>query len=186
MGEGTRVAPSLRTGIRSETTMDSANMSHADSPAMMDLVRERRTGIDRRERATGFFSRHWLIGRRRLGRRDGEAQNIYVDRYDAWDWVLVLGVLGLSLLDMVFTLVHLDAGGTEANPVMAWALEWGGQGGFKAVKIATTVIGLLVLLVHVRFRRVRALLSVAFVVYAGVFAFHIYLTWMRMAAHAVE
>ncbi|MCK6459269.1 MAG: DUF5658 family protein [Planctomycetes bacterium] len=161
-------------------------MNAAKPPVMMDLVHERRTGIDRREQATGIFSRHWLVGKRKTGRREGEAANIYVDRYGVLDWVLVLGVLGLSLLDMVFTLIHLEAGGTEANPVMAWALEWGGHGGFKAVKIATTIIGLLVLLVHVRFRRVRALLSVAFLVYAGVFAFHIYLTWMRMAAHAVE
>jgi len=86
---------------------------------------------------------------------------------------------------MVFTLLHLDAGGTEANPVMAWALEWGGHGAFKAVKIATTILGLVVLLVHVRFRRVRTLLTVAFLVYSGVFAFHIYLIWMRMAAHAI-
>jgi hypothetical protein len=157
-----------------------------EPPSMMDLVHERRTGIDRRERATGLLSRHWLVGRRRIGRRDGETTNIYVDRYDAWDWALVLGVLGLSFLDMVFTLLHLEAGGTEANPVMAWALAWGGHGGFKAVKIATTVIGLLVLLFHVRFRRVRTLLSVAFLVYAAVFAFHIYLVWMRMAAHAVS
>lgn len=165
--------------------MKSANMSVGESPSMMDLVHERRTGIDRRERSTGLFSRHWLIGRRRDGRRTGEQDNIYVDRYGAWDWVLVIGVLVLSLLDMVFTLIHLNAGGTEANPVMAWALEWGGHGAFKAVKVATTVIGLLVLLVHVRFRRVRTLLTVAFLVYAAVFAFHIYLSWMRMAADAV-
>ncbi len=163
--------------------MKSANMGPA--PDMMDLVHERRIGIDRREQATGLVSRHWLLGRRRVGRRDGERSNIYVDRYGAWDWVLVVGVLGLSLLDMVFTIVHLNAGGTEANPVMAWALEWGGHGAFKAVKIATTVIGLLVLLVHVRFRRVRTLLAVAFLVYVGVFAFHLYLSWMRMAAEVV-
>lgn len=154
-------------------------------PDMMDLVHERRTGVDRRERATGVFSRFWLLGRRKVGRRDGERDNIYVDRYGVWDWVLVGGILGLSLLDMVFTLFHLNAGGTEANPVMAWTLEWGGHGAFKAVKIATTIIGLAVLLVHVRFRRVRTLLSVAFLVYAGVFAFHLYLTWMRMAAESV-
>jgi len=163
--------------------MKSANMT---SHEMMDLVHERRTGIDRRERSTGVLSRHWLIGRRREGRRTGERSNIYVDRYSAWDWTLVIGVLTLSLLDMVFTLVHLNAGGTEANPVMAWALEWGGHGGFKAVKIATTIVGLAVLLVHVRFRRVRALLTVAFLVYAGVFCFHIYLTWIRFAATAVS
>jgi len=158
---------------------------NAADPAMMDLVHERRTGIDRRERSTGVFSRHWLTGRRRDGRRTGERDNIYVDRYGLWDWVLVVGVLSLSLLDMVFTLIHLNAGGTEANPVMAWALAWGGHGAFKAVKIFTTVAGLLVLLVHVRFRRVRTLLSIAFLVYAGVFVFHLYLSWMRMSADAV-
>jgi hypothetical protein len=149
--------------------------------AMMDLVHERRTGVDRRERATGVLSRHWLIGRRREGRRRGERDNIYVDRYGLWDWLLVGGILGLSLLDMVFTLIHLNAGGTEANPVMAWTLEWGGHGAFKAVKVATTVVGLLVLLVHVRFRRVRWLLAAAFLVYLGVFVFHLYLSWLRMA-----
>jgi hypothetical protein len=164
--------------------MKSANITSAGDP-MMDLVHERRAGMDRREEATVPWSRYWLLGRRRHGRRWGERENIYVDRYSGWDWFLVAGVLTLSLLDMVFTLIHLQAGGTEANPVMAWALEWGGHGGFKAVKIATTVIGLLVLLVHVRFKRVRTLLAFAFLVYGAVFLFHIYLTWMRVAATAV-
>ena len=141
-------------------------------------------GIDRRERSTGIVSRFWLFGKRRHGRRVDERDNIYVDRYTLADWVLVGGILVLSLLDMVFTLIHLQAGGTEANPVMAWTLEWGGHGGFKAVKIATTLIGLFVLLVHVRFRRVRTLLSLAFLVYAGVFVFHLYLSWLRMAPFA--
>jgi len=161
--------------------MKSANMRAAEGPDMMDLVYERRAGIDRRERTTGIVSRFWLIGQRRRGRRAEERDNIYVDRYKLSDWVLVGGILVLSLLDMVFTLIHLQAGGTEANPVMAWTLAWGGHDGFKAVKIATTVVGLLVLLVHVRFRRVRALLTVAFLVYAAVFVFHIYLSWLRMA-----
>jgi hypothetical protein len=152
---------------------------------MMDLVHERRAGVDRRNQATGLLSRYWLIGSRKAGRRTGERENIYVDRYGGWDWVLVVGVLALSLCDMVFTLFHLQAGGTEANPVMAWTLEWGGHGGFKAVKIATTIVGLLVLLVHVRFRRVRTLLSLAFLVYASVFGFHLYLTWLRYAATVV-
>ena len=162
--------------------MKSENMTPAD---MMDLVHERRTGTDRRERATGVVSRFWLLGRRKVGRRDGERDNIYVDRYGVWDWILVAGVLSLSLADMVFTLIHLNAGGTEANPVMAWTLELGGHGAFKVVKIVTTLVGLAVLLVHVRFRRVRALLSVAFLVYAGVFAFHLYLTWLRISADSL-
>jgi hypothetical protein len=160
-------------------------MTTAERAEMMDLVHERRAGIDRRTKSTGLLSRYWLIGARRAGRRAGERENIYVDRYGVWDWVLVAGVLSLSLCDMLFTLFHLQAGGTEANPVMAWALEWGGHDGFKAVKIATTVVGLLVLLVHVRFRRVRTLLGIAFLVYALVFGFHLYLTWLRYAATLV-
>jgi len=157
-------------------------MTPAERPPMMDLVYERRAGLDRRARATGLFSRHWLIGRRKDGRRAGEQDNIYVDRYGGWDWALVGGILVLSLLDMVFTLIHLNAGGTEANPVMAWTLAWGGHSGFRAVKVTTTIVGLLVLLLHVRFRRVRWLLALAFLIYAGVFIFHIYLSWLRMAA----
>ena len=71
---------------------------------------DRRQG-DRRTRPTPLFSRYWLFGRRRGGRRTDEADNIYIDRYSAAEWFLVIGVLVLSVLDMVFTLVHLDDGG---------------------------------------------------------------------------
>jgi hypothetical protein len=83
---------------------------------------------------------------------------------------------------MFYTLVHLDAGGTEANPVMAQILTWGGYSLFKAIKLATTVLGLAVLLVHVRFRKVKTLLSFAFLLYAGVFVFHLYLHYLRASA----
>ena len=43
--------------------------------------------------------------RRRSGRRDGETDNIYVDRYTRGEWFLIIGVMVLSLLDMVFTIV---------------------------------------------------------------------------------
>ena len=140
---------------------------------------ERRSGIDRRDRPTPFFSRYWLKGKRRTGRREGEHSNIYVDRYTGGELGLVCGILLLSVLDLVFTLLHLNAGGTEANPVMAWVLAWGGHGAFSWVKLATTVLGLMILLFHVRFRKVRNLLTFAFLLYAGVFVFHIYLTFLR-------
>jgi len=139
----------------------------------------RRRGQDRRRRATPFFSRYWLVGRRRGGRREDESGDIYVDRYSRGEWLLAGGILLLSVLDMIFTLVHLDAGGTEANPVMAFTLAQGGYALFKVVKLATTVLGLAVLLVHVRFRRVKGLLIFAFVLYAGLFLFHIYLVALR-------
>ena len=150
-------------------------------PILKSKVQERRSHADRRERATGLISRFSLFGRRAQGRRVGERDNIYVDRYSVAEYLLVGGILILSILDMVFTLIHLNAGGTEANPVMAWTLEWGGQDGFGMVKLVTTLIGLGILLVHVRFRRVKHLLGFAFLVYASVFIFHLYLVWVRMA-----
>jgi len=152
---------------------------------ILNIARDKKTestdrrDLDRRLKPTPIFSRYWLFGRRRNGRRDAESENIYVDNYSKTEWFLVLGVLVLSVLDMVFTIVHLNAGGTEANPVMAWTLEWGGHGLFKAVKLATTLLGLVVLLVHVRFRKVKSLLTFAFLLYAGIFVFHMYLAFLR-------
>ncbi len=142
-------------------------------------------GPDRRTRPTPIFSRYWLTGRRRGGRRAEEGRNIYVDRYDLRDYLLVGGVLLFSLLDMIYTLIHLNAGGTEANPVMAWTLDWGGDTAFKAVKVVTTLVGLSVLLLHVRFRRVRTLLALTLALYMGVFVFHLYLAHLRDAATLV-
>jgi len=145
----------------------------------------RRFDLDRRERPTPMISRFWLRGRRRAGRRDDETENIYVDRYTPGESLLVAGVLVLSVLDMVFTIFHLNHGGTEANPVMAWMLDMGGQPLFMAVKLVSTFAGLFVLLVHVRFRRVKSLLTVAFVLYLGIFIFHLYLGYLRTTAGAI-
>lgn len=142
---------------------------------------ERRAETDRRARPTPALSRYWLRGRRRGGRRTEEAVNIYVDRYGRAELFLVFGILLLSVLDMAFTLLHLDAGGSEANPLMAWALEWGGRGAFKVVKLASSILGLFILLLHVRFRRVRGLLTAAFVIYASILVFHLYLVYVRAA-----
>lgn len=145
----------------------------------MEEPSQRRLQSDRRDRPTPLISRFWLRGRRRGGRRTDEMANIYVDRYTPFETFLVLGVLVLSVLDMVFTIVHLNFGGTEANPVMAWMLDLGGQPLFIGVKLVSTAIGLFVLLVHVRFRKVRPLLIFAFLLYLGIFCFHVYLGWLR-------
>ena len=139
----------------------------------------RRTDWDRRGRPTPFLSRYWLFGRRRAGRRVDERENIYVDKYGKGELFLIFGVLVLSVLDMVFTILHLNAGGAEANPIMAWTLDVGGQSFFQFVKLLTTFLGLFVLLVHVRFRRVKALLTFTFLLYSALFVFHLYLVYLR-------
>ena len=140
---------------------------------------ERREPIDRRQRPTSLLSRFAFTGRRRSGRRDGETKNIYIDRYSAEEWFLASGVLVLSFADLIFTLVHLSVGGEEANPVMDWFLQVGGTHAFTIAKTAFTLLGVSVLLLHVRFERVKLLMRLAFALYLALFVFHLYVISVR-------
>jgi len=132
---------------------------------------ERRDRRDRRQQPTSAFSRWWLVGRRRGGRRGVESDGIYVDRYRPGEWVLVLGILVLSIADMVLTLLYIQAGGEEANPIMAWALSHG-RHAFAFAKMGITSMGIVVLLVHIRFTRVRRCVQAIFVAYCVLMLYH--------------
>ena len=153
-------------------------MSTLAAEALADSS-DRREPLDRRQRPTSIFSRFALSGRRRGGRRDGETRNIYVDRYSSEEWLLASGVLVLSFADLVFTLVHLSVGGKEANPVMDWFLQIGGTHAFTIAKTAFTLLGVSVLLLHVRFDRVKVLMRLAFALYLALFVFHFYVISVR-------
>lgn len=154
--------------------LKSVNMFRVDS---VGETSDRRDDTDRRRQPTPVLSRYWLRGRRRGARRDGEGVNVYVDRYNAGEWAVILAILVLSVCDLFFTIVHLSAGGEEANPVMRWALQWGNLG-FGLIKLGTTVLALVILLLHARFRRVRALLTFALVLYSALLVYHLYLRYM--------
>src|SRR5262245_3331079 len=75
-------------------------------------------GPDRRRGPTPRFSRFALWGgRRRKARRGSEREGSFVDLYG---WRLFLMIVWIALMnigDSFFTLVHLQAGGVELNPV---------------------------------------------------------------------
>jgi Domain of unknown function (DUF5658) len=119
-----------------------------------------------------MFSRYWMAGRRRGGRRDGESTRIYLDRYSLTEWSLVLVLLLLSTIDLVLTFAHLASGGTEANPVMAWILHATGPIGFATAKILLTGSATFVLLLHVRFQLARRALQLLVTTYLLVMAWH--------------
>src|SRR5262245_61233502 len=75
-------------------------------------------GPDRRSRPTPRFS-IWTLGggRRRGARREGEAENAFVDVYDARMLALLMWIALTNVADSFFTMVHLQGGGSEANPV---------------------------------------------------------------------
>lgn len=84
-----------------------------------------------------------LHPRRRTGRRSD-------DRYSVIDWhsprvlALVLGILGLCMLDAALTIVLLSHGAREINPFMALFVPHN-LFGFAAAKLVLTGMGVCVL-----------------------------------------
>lgn len=134
-------------------------------------------GPDRRRRPTPAFSRYWLRGRRRGGRRSGEIEDIYVDRPSRREWLLFGAIFGLATLDGAWTLLHLARGVDEANPVMAWFLSAGGPLGFAAAKFGVTLVASAFLLLHARFRAARRLMPWVVAIYAGLVVVHAATEW---------
>lgn len=123
-----------------------------------------------------MFSRYTLFGGRRAGdRRRGPIMSPYVDRYGVGLGAALVTVGILCALDAVFTLLYLQKGGSEANPVMAEVIEWGPRT-FVLIKCGITNLGLIVLCLHKNFRYVGAVIASILGMYSALFLYHLYLS----------
>lgn len=120
-----------------------------------------------------MLSRWLVFGRRRGGRRVGEADFVYVDRPGGWIIAAFAAVVGLSLLDAWFTLDLLKKGATEANPLMRAALQVSEQT-FVVVKTLVTIGGAAFLCLHKNWPLGRACLVVALLGYSVLLFYHLY------------
>jgi Domain of unknown function (DUF5658) len=111
---------------------------------------ERRGLADRRARPTTLVSAIRWKGRRKGFRRAGEGRYAYVDCL-AWRIVgLAILVCVCSLLDALLTLLHLEDGGGEANPLMHMALAHGTTL-FVTLKFSITGVAAWFLAAHQQF-----------------------------------
>jgi Domain of unknown function (DUF5658) len=132
---------------------------------------ERRWQSDRRRHPTTFWSALRVHGRRTQPRRAAEGSHAYVDRPAPWSVGLLFFVLGASALDAFCTLLFLDRGGQEANPIMTFVLSMG-QTPFVGLKMALTGVGAWFLVAHYYFPLAfRGLLGLAGV-YLGLLILH--------------
>jgi hypothetical protein len=99
-----------------------------------------------------------------------------VDRLSPRVFLLALFVFLLSVLDAVFTLLHLEEGAIEANPLMEVALRRGGPAVFLGIKTWITGLGVLFLAAHQNFRLSRIGLRAIAVVYMCLSSYH-FLLW---------
>ena len=126
---------------------------------------ERRFLKDRRRRPTLGLSRFVFFGRRRTLRREGDQQKGgYVDRYSSGLFFFLVLILGLNILDALFTIIILDLGGVEVNPIVRSVIELYGHR-FWIWKFCVVSVSLILLCVHSKFRSVRAILIGLNVIY---------------------
>ena len=95
----------------------------------------------------------------------------YVDVYNHKDVALLLMIFLLNLGDAFFTMLWLDRGGGEANPVMNYFLDIS-PGAFIAQKCFVVGLWLVVLVVHKNFRFARIGLKLSLGVYALLLLVH--------------
>jgi hypothetical protein len=113
---------------------------------------------DRRKRATPGFSRFIFFGRRKNFRRKEDRQGGgYVDRYSSVLFLFLVLILGLNILDALFTMIILDVGGLELNPIVSSVMTLYGDR-FWVWKFGIVSLSLILLCLHSKFRPVRAIL----------------------------
>jgi hypothetical protein len=136
-----------------------------------DVNTERRRQPDRRAHSTTFWSALRFDGRRKGFRRAGEERMAYVDSPSQRVVMLLFIVIGASVLDALFTLLFLQDGGGEANPLMAVILNHG-YTPFVGIKMALTGIGAWFLAAHQHLPLAIGGLYVLAVGYMGLLGIH--------------
>ena len=132
---------------------------------------------DRRKRPTPALSWYTLWGRRKGFRRTVESrQGGYVDRYGAGLLFVLVLVIVLNLLDAVCTIIILNKGGEEVNPVVGYFMHLSGNG-FWVWKFIITSCSLLLLCVHSQFKRYKTVHAIigASVIYTMVLLYQVHL-----------
>ncbi len=130
---------------------------------------KQRQRTDRRKRSTLWGSLRY--GRRQGARRSGEGQDTYVDQPARRVTMLVSVILVCSILDALLTLLYIQRGGAEANPIMAAAIN-SGMTLFVATKMLLTAFGAIMLAIHQNFRLGSQGLYGMAVIYIALLLYH--------------
>jgi hypothetical protein len=108
---------------------------------------ENRRGRDRRTNHRKRLKYFLFNGRRERVRRDEDRTRVLIfDRYNPKLFAAITAILMLSIFDALFTLILIENGSSELNPVMAYFLQHGLLP-FIIAKYLLTSIGVVILLI---------------------------------------
>ena len=128
-----------------KNTKKSEKVVRPDSCARPD--RDRRCGKDRRQKNRTELRYFLINGRRESARREEDKTRIFFfDRYNQRIFTAITAILMLSIFDALLTLILIERGSSELNPVMAFFLEYGPLP-FIIAKYLLTSFGVVVLLI---------------------------------------
>ncbi len=145
----------------------------------MGEEKDRRVLIDRRRKPTSRWSWYNFFGRRTTFRRKSDQEKGgYVDRYSHILFFLLVLILGLNILDSLFTMMIIDLGGQEFNPLVRAFIELHGDM-FWIWRFAIASIALTLLYLHRGFVFVRRVIIAIGLVYIVIVSYQMYLISYR-------
>jgi hypothetical protein len=112
---------------------------------------ERRSGNDRRSHSRETQHFHLVGGRRKDGCRRSESHNFYVDWHNPVHFMIISGIMLLSVFDALMTTIILSGGGKELNILMDELIQ-SDIHLFVQVKLALTGLGLILLTRYINFK----------------------------------
>ena len=146
---------------------------------MMEEEKNRRSPADRRKKPTprwGWFS---FFGRRRIFRRKTDREKGgYADRYSYILFFLLVLILGLNILDSLFTMMMIDLGDQEFNPLVRSYVELHGDM-FWIWRFVIVSIALILLYLHHGFILVRRVIIAIGLIYIVIVVYQMYLIFYR-------
>lgn len=136
---------------------------------------DRRAVADRRKQPTPIWSFHTFFGRRRWFRRKSDREKGgYLDRYSPTIFFLIILILALNILDSLFTMIILDLGGREFNPVLRSVMTLHGDQ-FWIYKFIMVSFSLVLLCLHQGFRFFRGIIIAITTIYLLIVLYQVFL-----------
>ena len=136
---------------------------------------ERRTIGDRRKQLTPSRSFYTFFGRRRwLRRKSDQEKGGYLDRYSPALFLLIVLILALNILDSLFTMMILDLGGREFNPIVQSVMALHGDH-FWIYKFLMASGSLVLLCLHRGFKFFRGIIIAISSIYLIIVLYQVFL-----------
>jgi len=136
---------------------------------------DRRIFTDRRKQQTPALGRHTLFGRRQgFRRRSDREKGGYVDLYSSKLFFFLVLIIGLNILDVLFTMIILDHKGWELNPVVKSVMNIYGDG-FWIWKFAIVSFSLVLLCLHSKFKPVKQIIIALSSIYVLTILYQIFI-----------